>query len=171
MKRLAKTTAAAALLASLMLVAAGPAGAQAAPAPPPATVTGTGAAGAVADASCAAGTAVGSGSDVTAGTGFSSQKSIQERFTRFTNCTELGKVVVELAIWVGIGIILIVGSKALFTAAKTGAGIMTAVPTVLVAVLVGGLLINIDLTVGMFSWVVQAAQKAVSSGVALLPGS
>ena len=62
---------------------------------------------------------------------------------------------------VGIAVVLLVTSKQLFNAAKSGAGIMTAVPAIIVAFIVGGFLINLNAVMSIVSWGTSVVSSAM----------
>ena len=74
---------------------------------------------------------------------------------------EFWKLIKSIGRMVGIAVVLIVASKQLFNAAKSGAGIMTAVPAIIVAFIVGGFLINLDAVMGIVAWGTSVASAAM----------
>lgn len=115
-------------------------------------------------ASPAAAQASGSGTD----TDTLDADEIKEKFDSFIT-TEFGELLQNVAWIVGVAVILLVIAKQLMTVVKSGAGIMTAVPAILVAIVAGSVLINFDVAVAFISWVISAVQTAMDSVTELLP--
>lgn len=80
---------------------------------------------------------------------------------------EFWKMIQTVGRMVGIAVVLLVASKQLFNAAKSGAGLMTAVPAIIVAFIVGGFLINLDGVMNIVAWGTNVASKGMD-GIAAL---
>ena len=83
----------------------------------------------------------------------------------------IGNVISELGVLSGMVTILFFGGKSLAAAVKSGAGVMSAMPAVLTAVLVGALLINLKVTLGFVAWVITMIETGLTSLKGLLPGT
>ena len=94
--------------------------------------------------------------------GLANEKAIKDTINKFMD-GKLGDVLSELSVVIGIVIIISVTGLQLVKAVKSGVGILTVLPTILVAFLVGGLLINIKAAVGLFAWLLSIAQAFVEA--------
>lgn len=89
--------------------------------------------------------------------------TIAGRLNQFFNETQFGESLKALAGFVGLGIIVYVAVTQLTKVTSSGAGVMTAIPPILLACIIGGILMNVTLFIKIFAWVMEAGQRAIDA--------